>query len=79
MLFKYLKVDPPMTAIVRQLLDSFDRLSVADQHEAAIEILRRSLPINFPPLDDQTLIQSAEELFLNLDAQEAAGESAAAL
>jgi hypothetical protein len=67
-----------MTAIVRQLLDSFDRLPVADQHEAAIEILRRSLPFNFPPLDDQTLIQSAEDLFLNLDAREAAGEIPAA-
>jgi len=65
-----------MTANVRQLLNSFDQLPEADQREAAVEILRRSLQIEIPPLDDAELVECAEELFLSLDQQEAEGETA---
>jgi len=66
----------PVTANVRQLLNSFDKLPEAEQREAATEILRRSLQIEFPPLDDAVLIERAEELFLSLDQQEDSGETA---
>ncbi|HEY3962975.1 MAG TPA: hypothetical protein VGM05_00335 [Planctomycetaceae bacterium] len=64
-----------MTANVRQLLSSFDQLPEADKREAAAEILRRSLQIEYPPLDDAAFVERAEELFLSLDEQEAAGEA----
>jgi hypothetical protein len=56
-----------MTTNVRQLLNSFDQLPEAEKREAAAEILRRSLQIEFPTLDDATLVERAEELFLSLD------------
>ena len=62
-----------MTAGVRELLNSFDQLPEAEQREAATEILRRSLSLELPPIDDETLVERAEELFLNLDRQEAGG------
>ncbi len=64
-----------MTAKVSQLLKLFDQLPETDQREAATEILRRSLQIDLPPLDDAALIERAEELFLNLDQQEAASDA----
>ena len=64
-----------MTANVRQLLNSFDQLPETDQREAAAEILRRSLQIELPSLDDAALVERAEELFLSLDQQEAASET----
>ena len=64
-----------MTANVRQLLKSFDQLPETDKREAAAEILRRTLQIELPSLDDAALVERAEELFLSLDAQEAAGET----
>src|SRR5579862_2195042 len=66
----------PMTANVRQLLNSFDQLPEAEQREAASEILRRAIQIEFPTVEDAALVERAEELFLMLDGQEAAGETA---
>jgi len=63
-----------MTASVRQLLHSFDKLPEAEQREAATEILRRPLSIDFPPIDDDTLVERAEELFLSSDRQEDGGD-----
>jgi hypothetical protein len=62
-----------MTASVRQLLSSFDQLPEAEKREAATEILRRSLSIDLPAIDDETLVEHAEELFLSLDRQEDGG------
>lgn len=59
-----------MPTAVQQVLDSYDALPDADKHLAAIEILRRYLPAE-GDLPESTLIQSAEELFLTLDAEEA--------
>ena len=55
---------------VRDLLQSFDSLSEADQKEVASEILRRSASFDLPPLSDEELIINAEQLFLELDRQE---------
>ncbi len=65
-----------MTTNVRQLLKSFEQLPQAEQHEAAIEILRRSVSVEPISLDDAVLVERAEELFLSLDDEEAASERA---
>jgi hypothetical protein len=61
-----------MTVSVQDLLDSFDRLPEPERWEAAAEILRRTSHLDLPPLDDEALSLRAEELFLELDAREAA-------
>jgi hypothetical protein len=60
-----------MTATVRQLLDSFDALSDADKHQAAVEILRRYAPAAEGDLPEAALVEAADELFRALDAEEA--------
>jgi hypothetical protein len=61
-----------MTATVRQLLDSFDALSDADKHQAAVEILRRLRGAAEGDLPEAALVEAADELFRALDAEEAA-------
>ena len=60
-----------MTAAVQELLANFDRLSEPEQSELAVEILRRSVQRDALPLSSDTLVALAEELFLELDADEA--------
>jgi hypothetical protein len=60
-----------MTVAVQQLLQSFDCLSEADKHQAAMEILRRVVPAQ-GELPDSALVEAADELFRALDAEEAA-------
>ena len=62
-----------MVTDVRNLIDTFDRLSEAEQREAAAQILRRTLNFDVPPLSDEELVLSAEEIFLELDRREAEG------
>ena len=59
-----------MSTAVQQLLDTFDALPEADKHRAAIEVLRRIVPAGAEDLPDSALIEAAEELFRNLDAEE---------
>ena len=61
-----------MTTGVRQVLDSFDALSEAEKHEAAVELLRRVQRDARGTLPDQALVEAADELFRELDAREAA-------
>ena len=42
--------------------------------EIALEILRRLVNFDFPPLTDEDLVLNAEKLFLALDQQEIDGE-----
>lgn len=60
-----------MTSSVQQLLQSFDLLPEAEQRELAWEILRRTVNFDLPPLSDEELVLSAEDLFLELDRREA--------
>ncbi|MDZ8138649.1 MAG: hypothetical protein RM049_25640 [Nostoc sp. DedQUE04] len=60
-----------MTALVQELLDTFDRLTDAEQLDLVLEILKRTVDLDFPPLSDENLVLNAEELFLELDEQEA--------
>jgi predicted HAD superfamily phosphohydrolase len=58
-----------MTTAVKALLNSFDALSQSEQHEAAIELLRRvTTPLE---LSDEALVESADEVFRELDEREA--------
>jgi hypothetical protein len=61
-----------LTDAVQQLLKSFDALTEAEQREAAAELLRRVSQLEWPELPDGALVTAAEELFLDLDAREAA-------
>ncbi|ALF54077.1 hypothetical protein ACX27_16485 [Nostoc piscinale CENA21] len=60
-----------MTALVQELLNSFDRLSDSEQLELVLEILKRTVDLEFPALSDEDLVLNAEGLFLELDKQEA--------
>jgi hypothetical protein len=59
-----------MTAIAQEILSSFDKLPDTEQLEIALEILKRLVNFDFPPLTDEDLVLNAEELFLVLDHQE---------
>lgn len=60
-----------MTALAQEILNSFDQLTDTEQLKIAVEILRRLVNFDFPPLTDEDLALNAEELFLALDRQEA--------
>jgi hypothetical protein len=55
---------------MQEILHCFELLSEGDKQELATEILRRSLTLDSPPLSDEQLIGTAEELFLQLDDRE---------
>jgi hypothetical protein len=61
-----------MSEAVQELLNSFDRLPEPERWEAFYLILKRSQEFEYPPLDDETLAQVADETFLMYDAEEAA-------
>ena len=55
---------------VAELLDSFESLSDNAKREAASEIMKRSAKFDLPPLDDESLVEIAENVFLALDKEE---------
>lgn len=59
-----------MNASVQQLLEDCSRLSDAEQHDVAAEILRRVSTLSDAPLTDAELTRLADESFLELDRQE---------
>jgi hypothetical protein len=61
----------PVNTAVQQLLASFDALPRADQHQAAVEILRRVSPLAEGDVPEAGLVEAADELFRALDAEEA--------
>ena len=60
-----------MSQAVNTLLGVFDSLTESEKHEAAVEILRRSVPGDYGNVAEQTLIEVADELFQRLDQEEA--------
>jgi hypothetical protein len=60
-----------MTAPVEELLSTFDSLPESEKLEIALEILKRIRHLDFPYLSNEELVWNAEELFLELDRQEA--------
>ncbi|MEH2137321.1 MULTISPECIES: hypothetical protein [unclassified Nostoc] len=63
-----------MTAPVEELLSTFDRLPESERLEIALEILKRVRHLDFPCLSNEDLVWNAEEIFLELDRQEASDE-----
>ena len=57
---------------VQSLILAFDRLSEGQQREFAVEVLRRTRDLKWPPLDDETIDRIADESFIEYDLREAA-------
>ena len=57
---------------VQSLIMAFDRLSEGQQREFAVEVLRRTRDLKWPPLDDETIDRIADESFIEYDIHEAA-------
>jgi hypothetical protein len=60
-----------MTFAAEQILGSFDSLSDAEKHQVAVEILRRVSGSTSGDLADDELSAAADQLFCDLDAEEA--------
>jgi hypothetical protein len=63
-----------MTENAQAILTNFDGLPETDQREVAAEILRRTAYFEYGPLNDETMVLLADELFVALDNEEAANE-----
>jgi len=61
-----------MTEAVQQLLQTFDALTDAEKQEATVQLLRRAVEVESGDVPEDALVAAAEELFLELDAREAA-------
>lgn len=61
-----------LTDAVQALLGSFDRLSVDERYAFSVEILRRTLDRDVPPLNDDALDRIAAESFQEYDQREPA-------
>src|ERR1700730_13736622 len=64
----------PMTAAVRSILKTIDRLTEKDQEELVAALLRKLNKMDFPVLTDKEILAIAEDRFLELDAAEEANE-----
>lgn len=65
-----------MTLAAQYIIDSFTTLSKSEQLEVAVEIMRLTRELDFPPVSDEELVFAAEALFLDLDRREAEDERA---
>jgi hypothetical protein len=59
-----------MTAVVQELLNTFDNLTYSERLDLLSEILRRTVDLEFEPLSDEELTLNAEDVFLALDEEE---------
>lgn len=59
-----------MSTQAQAVLTSFDALPDVGKYEVALEILRRTKDVEFPPLEDDALVSNAEAIFLELDQRE---------
>lgn len=55
----------------QNVIATFDQLPDTEKQEVAAAILRRTLQVEFPPLSDDELVLSAEQIFSELDRREA--------
>lgn len=60
-----------MSTKVEALLHGYDSLTNLEKHEAAVEILKRSMAEDYAEVPDSTLVELADELFQALDQAEA--------
>ena len=59
-----------MTTLVEELLNTFEQLTDSERLDLVLEILKRTVDLDFPPLSDDDLVLNAEGLFLELDEEE---------
>ena len=59
-----------MSSQTSQLLDAFDALRAEEKRIFTAEFLRRALPFDSGPLDDEETANAADALFAVLDAEE---------
>lgn len=62
-----------MNTLAQEILKNFDELPKIEQRVIALEILKRVIKFDVPPLTDEDLVLNAEELFLVLDEEETDG------
>ena len=63
-----------MTRSVEELLNSYEQLPDAEKRELASEIIKRSLALELPELNDESLLATADQIFLQLDKEESSHE-----
>ncbi len=56
-----------MTILVEELLNTFERLTDSERLDLVLEILKRTIYLDFPPLSDDDLVLNAEGIFIELD------------
>jgi len=59
-----------MSGQTRQLLEAFDALPAEEKRVFTAEFLRKTIPFDSGPLDDQETAHAADSLFAMLDAEE---------
>ena len=59
-----------MNTETQSILKSINRLPEPEKRELAAEIIRLTANFDFPPLTDEDLVATADELFLDLDRAE---------
>jgi hypothetical protein len=59
-----------MSRETSQLLDAYDALPAEEKRVFTAELLRRALPFDSGPLDDDETVRAADEIFAFLDAEE---------
>jgi hypothetical protein len=59
-----------MSGQTRQLLEAFDALPAEEKRVFTAEFLRKTIPFDSGPLDDQETADAADSLFAMLDANE---------
>jgi hypothetical protein len=61
-----------MTTNAKRVIEEFDELGEAEQHEVLIKLLRKSITSPYPSLTESELTSVADEIFLDLDREESA-------
>lgn len=59
-----------MSEQTAHLLEAFEALPEEEKKIFTVEFLRRAVPIDSGPLDDEETAQAADQLFAALDAEE---------
>jgi hypothetical protein len=59
-----------MSSQTSQLLEAFDALPTEEQRAFTAEFLRRAIPFDSGPLDDEETVSAADEIFRVLDPEE---------
>ena len=63
-----------MTGAVKDLLNTFDALTAAEECDAATQVLRRVIEGESGEIPEDALVAAAEHLFLDLDARESGND-----